>query len=48
VSGSTKQHAKRFTGLHEHRELARAGHNLPQERPREWAAAVQDAKGMAK
>lgn len=47
VSGSTKQHAKKFTGLHEHRELDRAGHNLPQERPREWAAAVRDAKGMA-
>jgi pimeloyl-ACP methyl ester carboxylesterase len=47
VSGSTKNHAKQFTGPHEHREFDSAGHNLPQERPKEWAAAVRDAKEMA-
>jgi pimeloyl-ACP methyl ester carboxylesterase len=28
--------------------FAGAGHNLPQERPEEWAQAVIDARNMAK
>ena len=32
---------------HEHRVFAGAGHNLPQERPEEWARAVLDARAMA-
>ena len=46
VSGSTKHHAERFIGPFEHREFDRAGHNLPQERPKEWACAVLDARAM--
>ena len=48
VIPSTAHHAKKFTGPHEHRVLAGAGHNLPQERPEEWAQAVIDARNMAK
>lgn len=47
VSGSTKHHAHCFTGPYEHREFARAGHNLPQEKPADWAQAVIDARRMA-
>ncbi len=39
--------ASRFTGPHEHRFFADAGHNLPQERPHEWADAVLRARAMA-
>jgi pimeloyl-ACP methyl ester carboxylesterase len=45
--GSTASHARKFTGPHEHREFESAGHNLPQERPIEWAQAVLDARAMA-
>jgi pimeloyl-ACP methyl ester carboxylesterase len=45
--GSTSSHARKFTGPHEHRVFAGAGHNLPQERPAEWAQAVLDAREMA-
>ena len=34
-------------GPHEHRVFKGAGHNLPQERPRDWARAVIDARAMA-
>lgn len=47
VAASTAHHAKRFTGPHEHREFERAGHNLPQERPEDWAAAVLDARALS-
>lgn len=47
VNSGTAHHADRFTGPHEHRVFARAGHNLPQERPAEWAQAVLDARAMA-
>ncbi len=48
VSGLTESHASAFTGPHEHRILSRTGHNLPQERPVEWAKAVLDVRNMAK
>jgi pimeloyl-ACP methyl ester carboxylesterase len=48
VVPSTAHHAKKFTGAHEHRIFTGAGHNLPQERPEEWAQAVIDARNMAK
>jgi pimeloyl-ACP methyl ester carboxylesterase len=48
VNPGTAHHAKRFTGPHEHRVFGGAGHNLPQERPEEWARAVIDARKMAK
>jgi pimeloyl-ACP methyl ester carboxylesterase len=47
VNSGTAHHADKFTGPHEHRIFARAGHNLPQERPAEWAQAVLDARAMA-
>ncbi len=48
VNPGTAHHAARFEGPHEHRIFAGAGHNLPQERPREWAQAVLDARAMAR
>ena len=47
VNPGTSDHAKKFTGRHEHRIFKGAGHNLPQERPEEWAQAVIDARKMA-
>lgn len=47
VNRGTDHHAKRFTGLHEHRVFEDAGHNLPQERPRDWARSVLDARALA-
>jgi pimeloyl-ACP methyl ester carboxylesterase len=38
--GGSAHHARFFTGRHEHRVVAHAGHNLPQEAPREFAEAV--------
>ncbi|MFC7556970.1 alpha/beta fold hydrolase [Pseudoroseomonas wenyumeiae] len=40
--GGTAKHAPHFTGPHEHRVLRGGGHNLPQERPEAFAAAVLD------
>jgi len=47
VNTGTSGHAHKFTGGHEHRIFSQAGHNLPQERPEEWARAVLDVRGMA-
>ncbi len=47
VNSGTAHHADTFTGPHEHRVFAQAGHNLPQECPAEWAQAVLDARAMA-
>lgn len=47
VDTGTAHHKAKFTGSHEHRVFADTGHNLPQERPAEWAAAVLDARRMA-
>ena len=47
VSTSTAHHTKHFTGPHEHRVFDKAGHNLPQERPQDWARAVLDARALA-
>jgi pimeloyl-ACP methyl ester carboxylesterase len=38
--GGTAHHASRFTGRHEHRVLDNVGHNLPQEAPEAFGAAV--------
>lgn len=42
--GGTARHAPRFTGPHEHRVLRDGGHNLPQEMPEAFAAAVLDLR----
>ena len=47
VASSTQSHARHFTGPFEYREFNRAGHNLPQERPADWAQAVLDARAAA-
>jgi len=47
VNPGTAHHAGRFAGRFEHRVFAGAGHNLPQERPQEWARAVLDLHAAA-
>jgi pimeloyl-ACP methyl ester carboxylesterase len=47
VNRGTAHQAKKFVGPHEHRIFKGAGHNLPQERPEEWAQAVIDARTLA-
>jgi pimeloyl-ACP methyl ester carboxylesterase len=42
VNPGAAPQAKRFTGPHEHRVFKGAGHNLPQERPEDWARAMID------
>lgn len=47
VNSGTVHQAKHFSGPHEHRIFTQAGHNLPQERPEQWAQAVLDARAIA-
>jgi pimeloyl-ACP methyl ester carboxylesterase len=47
VNPGTAHHAARFTGPYLYRCWPRAGHNLPQERPRDWAEAVLAARSLA-
>ncbi|WP_418318804.1 alpha/beta fold hydrolase [Piscinibacter sakaiensis] len=44
--GGTACHAGQFAGPHEHRMIAGAGHNLPQEAPSAFAEAVLDLQWM--
>jgi len=44
ATGGTARHASHFTGRHEHRIVHGGGHNLPQERPEAFAAAVLDVR----
>jgi pimeloyl-ACP methyl ester carboxylesterase len=47
VNPGTSHHARKFTAAHKHRIFKGAGHNLPQERPADWARALIDARAMA-
>lgn len=47
VNTGTRGQGRKFRGPFEYRVFEDAGHNLPQERPREWAQAVLDARAMA-
>ena len=47
VNIGTGSHGRKFKGPFEYRVFEDAGHNLPQERPVEWAQAVLDARAMA-
>lgn len=47
VNFGTAHHAAKFVGPHEHRVFHAAGHNLPQERPADWARAILDARKFA-
>ncbi|MFL6001001.1 MAG: alpha/beta fold hydrolase [Streptomyces sp.] len=44
TDGSSSAH--HFTGPRLHRQVPDAGHNLPQERPEEFAAAVRDVRAL--
>ncbi|MXP64280.1 alpha/beta hydrolase [Roseomonas sp. M0104] len=44
ASGGTAKHAPRFAGPHEHRVVRDGGHNLPQEMPEAFAAAILDVR----
>lgn len=46
VNPGTAHHARMFEGRFERRVFGDAGHNLPQERPAEWAQAVLDVRAM--
>ncbi len=46
VNAGTSHHAGKFVAAHEHRVFRGAGHNLPQERPADWARAVIDARAL--
>ena len=46
VSGSTRSHSKNFSGPYEYRQFETAGHNLPQEKPNDWAKAIIDVKHL--
>lgn len=47
VNAGTSGHKRKFKGPFEYRVFEDAGHNLPQERPVEWAKTVLDARSMA-
>ena len=47
VNPGTSHQALKFEAAHEHRIFEGAGHNLPQERPQDWARALIDARAMA-
>ncbi|WP_342732321.1 alpha/beta hydrolase [Bradyrhizobium sp. B117] len=47
VNPGTAHHARKFEAFVERRVFAGAGHNLPQERPAEWAQAAIDARKAA-
>jgi pimeloyl-ACP methyl ester carboxylesterase len=47
VNPGTSHQGGMFSGPHEHRIFRGAGHNLPQQRPEEWAQAVIDARQVA-
>ena len=40
AAGGTAAQARHFTGAHQHRVLPGAGHNLPQEKPQDFADAI--------
>jgi pimeloyl-ACP methyl ester carboxylesterase len=47
VNPGTAHHARKFEGFFERRVFVGAGHNLPQERPSEWAQAVLEVRKAA-
>lgn len=47
VNPGTSHHVLRFAGPYDHRVWKGAGHNLPQERPRDWVEAVLAARALA-
>ncbi len=47
VNGPTAHHADKFTGPYAYRLFEHTGHNIPQEKPFDWAQAVLDARQMS-
>jgi len=47
VNPGTRHHARKFKGPFAYKVFANAGHNLPQEAPLAWSAAVLEARAMA-
>jgi pimeloyl-ACP methyl ester carboxylesterase len=47
VNVGTRHHARKFKGPFAFKVFANAGHNLPQEAPDAWAAAVIEARAMS-
>lgn len=47
VNLGTRHHARKFQGPLAYKVFANAGHNLPQEAPEAWVAAVLEARAMA-
>lgn len=45
--GDNAHHASKFTAAYEHRVIPRVGHNLPQEAPQAFAAAILDIRARA-
>jgi pimeloyl-ACP methyl ester carboxylesterase len=48
AQGGTASHARHFSGSHEHRVVPGGGHNLPQEMPEVFAAAILDMRAKLK
>jgi pimeloyl-ACP methyl ester carboxylesterase len=48
AQGGTASHARHFSGSHEHRVVPAGGHNLPQEMPEVFAAAILDMRAKLK
>jgi len=46
VNPGTSHHAGKCEGPHAHRIFRDAGHDLPQERPEDWARAIIDARAI--
>lgn len=44
VPGGTESHRRHFTGPYEYRTIPQGGHNLPQETPEAFAAAILDLR----
>ena len=47
VGGGAEDDMHKFTGAHAYRVFKGAGHNLPQEKPADWARAVLDARALS-
>lgn len=47
VNLGTRHHARKFKGPFAYKVFANAGHNLPQEAPDAWAAAVLEARAIS-
>ncbi len=47
VNSGTAHHAGKFTGAYQYHVFERGGHNLPQEKPHDWAQTILNARTLA-